>query len=184
VVGKGVLPAHGYISRDKIDIDYGILVDEHLETGVNGIYAAVSAYGPTGPFADRAGWEQLAQATSGIALLEGGGSPKLLPAAACDYTTGYLMAGAITRQLGRRVAADMHASLCQTAAMLLQAGPRCDPAAATGIGEPETETVVSGFGRVERLTPNVVVEGLDLTWRCGPMALGSSLLTWKGWSNW
>ena len=40
VVGKGVLPAHGYISRDEIDIDYGILVDEHLETGVNGIYAA------------------------------------------------------------------------------------------------------------------------------------------------
>lgn len=159
--------------------------------GFAGIYASVSAYGPDGPFADRAGWEQLAQAVSGIAALEGGMStdtpdarPRLLPAAACDYTTGYLLAGAITRRLASGVAADLHASLCQTAALILRARPRCDPDRATGIGEPETDTVVSGFGRIERLTPNVTVEGLDLTWRCGPMALGSSLLTWKGWSNW
>ncbi len=110
--------------------------------------------------------------------------PRLLPAAACDYTTGYLLAGSIARQLAVGEAADIDASLCQTAALILRARPRHDPTLATGIGTPETETVVSGFGLVERLTPNVTVEGLDLTWRCGPMALGSSLLTWKGWSNW
>lgn len=158
--------------------------------GFSGIYATVSAYGPAGPFTSRAGWEQLAQATSGIAALEGQmpdgstGKPKLLPAAATDYTTGYLLAGAIARQLGRGLAANLHASLCQTAALILRARPRYDPADATGIGTPETEKVVSGFGRITRLTPNVTVDGLDLTWRSGPMALGSSLLTWKGWSNW
>lgn len=169
---------------------FGLDVATLREDGFGGIYATVSAYGPTGPFASRAGWEQLAQAASGIAALEGGmsdattGKPQLLPAAATDYTTGYLLAGAIARQLGRGLAADLHASLCQTAAVLLRARPRCDPADATGIGTPETETVVSGFGRITRLTPNVTVDGLDLTWRCGPMALGSSLPTWKGWSNW
>lgn len=181
VVVQGYRP--GVVDR------YGLDVDTLRSKGFQGIYANVSAYGPIGPFAGRAGWEQLAQATSGLAVLEGSGEgasfkPALLPAAACDYTTGYLLAGSIARQLGRGVAADIDASLCQTAALLLRAGPRRDPSHVTGIGTPETETVVSGFGRVERLTPNVTVEGLDLTWRSGPMALGSSLLTWKGWSNW
>ena len=182
VVVQGYRP--GIVER------FGLDADTLRSRGFRGIYANVSAYGPKGPFADRAGWEQLAQSISGIAALEGSGDdgatgkPAQLPAAATDYTTGYLLAGAITRQLGRGLAADLDASLCQTAALLLRAGPRHDSAAATGIGTPETETVVSGFGRVERLTPNVTVEGLDLTWRSGPMGLGTSLLTWKGWSNW
>lgn len=164
---------------------FGLDADTLREQGFRGIYANISAYGPAGPFADRAGWEQLAQSTSGIAALEGSeDKPALLPAAATDYTTGYLLAGAIARQMCRGLAADLDASLCQTADLLLRAGPSCNPAAASGIGTPVTETVVSGFGRVERLTPNVAVEGLDLTWRCGPMQLGTSLLTWKGWSNW
>ncbi len=187
VIVQGYRP--GVVDRFGLDV-------EALRTdGFNGVYANVSAYGPVGPFADRAGWEQLAQAASGIALLEGqqlkgdpedasAVKPRLLPAAACDYITGYLLAGAIARQLAIGDAADIDASLCQTAAMILRARPRHDPALATGIGTPETESVVSGFGRVKRLTPNVTVEGLDLTWRCGPMAMGSSLLTWKGWSNW
>lgn len=177
VVVQGCRP--GVVER------FGLDAETLRSQGFRGIYANVSAYGPTGPFADRAGWEQLAQSVSGLAAVEGAvDKPAQLPAAACDYTTGYLLAGAITRQLGRGLAADIDASLCQTAGLLLAAGPRRDPDEATGIGTPQTETVVSGFGRVERLTPNVTVEGLDLTWRSGPMGLGTSLLTWKGWSNW
>ncbi len=177
VVVQGYRP--GVVER------FGLDVDTLRSQGFRGIYANVSAYGPHGPFADRAGWEQLAQSVSGIAALEGSvDRPSQLPAAATDYTTGYLLAGAIARQLGRGLAADIDASLCQTAGLLLRAGPRHDPSRATGVGTPKTETVVSGFGRVERLTPNVTVEGLDLTWRSGPMGLGTSLLTWKGWSNW
>ncbi len=40
VVGKGVLPALSFVPRDKIDVDLGIVVDEHLETSSPGIYAA------------------------------------------------------------------------------------------------------------------------------------------------
>jgi NAD(P)H-nitrite reductase large subunit len=40
VVGKGVLPALSYVPRDKIDIDLGILVNEHLESSTAGIFAA------------------------------------------------------------------------------------------------------------------------------------------------
>ena len=40
VVGKGVYPAHGFIPKDQIKTDLGIIVDEHLETSVKGVYAA------------------------------------------------------------------------------------------------------------------------------------------------
>lgn len=40
VIGKGVLPAHAFVPRDDIAVDLGILVDQHLETGAGGIYAA------------------------------------------------------------------------------------------------------------------------------------------------
>jgi NAD(P)H-nitrite reductase large subunit len=40
VIGKGVLPALSFVPRERIAVDLGILVDEHLETGVAGIFAA------------------------------------------------------------------------------------------------------------------------------------------------
>ncbi len=40
VIGKGVSPALGFVPRGRIAVDLGIRVDEHLETGVEGVYAA------------------------------------------------------------------------------------------------------------------------------------------------
>jgi len=40
VIAKGVVPAHAFVPRDAVDVDVGILVDEHLATGADGIYAA------------------------------------------------------------------------------------------------------------------------------------------------
>ncbi|MFH0822877.1 MAG: FAD-dependent oxidoreductase [Pseudomonadota bacterium] len=40
VVGKGVLPATDFVPKDRIKVDLGIVVDDHLETGVPGVYAA------------------------------------------------------------------------------------------------------------------------------------------------
>lgn len=40
VAGKGVLPSLAFVPRDRIPVDLGILVDEHLQTSVPGIYAA------------------------------------------------------------------------------------------------------------------------------------------------
>ncbi len=40
IIGKGVLPARDFIPKDKIDADLGVLVDDHLQTSVPGIYAA------------------------------------------------------------------------------------------------------------------------------------------------
>ncbi|MFQ6026235.1 MAG: CoA transferase, partial [Dehalococcoidia bacterium] len=45
------------------------------------IYASLNAYGYDGPWAERPGWEQLAQATSGMEVRRGGrdGAPMLMP---------------------------------------------------------------------------------------------------------
>jgi NAD(P)H-nitrite reductase large subunit len=40
VIGKGVRPALSFVPRSLIPTDLGILVDDHMETGVPGVYAA------------------------------------------------------------------------------------------------------------------------------------------------
>ena len=40
IIGKGVLPALDFVPRDRMAVDLGIVVDEHLQTGIPGIYAA------------------------------------------------------------------------------------------------------------------------------------------------
>lgn len=40
VIGKGVRPATFFVPQDRIRVDTGILVDDHLETDVPGIFAA------------------------------------------------------------------------------------------------------------------------------------------------
>lgn len=40
VVGKGVRPSVNFLGQDRVRIDAGILVDDHLQTSVEGVYAA------------------------------------------------------------------------------------------------------------------------------------------------
>lgn len=40
VIGKGVLPATSFVPRDRIEVDLGILVNEHMETSASCIFAA------------------------------------------------------------------------------------------------------------------------------------------------
>jgi|SRR5271157_1147421 len=40
VIGKGVLPALDFVPRDRIQVDLGIMVDDHLQTTVRGVFAA------------------------------------------------------------------------------------------------------------------------------------------------
>lgn len=40
VIGKGVNPAVSFLPKDKIAVDLGIVVDDHLETGMPGVFAA------------------------------------------------------------------------------------------------------------------------------------------------
>jgi len=108
----------------------GFGLDElaRLRPGI--INVSISCFGSGGPFADRAGWEQVAQCVAGIALthgeMTGAGQPKLAPAPVCDYLTGYLAAYGAMLALGRRAreggSYDVQVSLCQSAVFYQRQG--------------------------------------------------------------
>ena len=60
------------------------------------VTGSVDAWGTTGPWGDRRGFDSLVQAATGIALVEAeDGAPGALPAQALDHSAGYLLAAAI-----------------------------------------------------------------------------------------
>jgi crotonobetainyl-CoA:carnitine CoA-transferase CaiB-like acyl-CoA transferase len=94
------------------------------------IYASIDCHGAHGPLSHRGGWEQVAQTMTGLchegcnaARPEG---PALLPAAACDYTTGYLAAYGILLALAKRACEGgsyhVRASLCQSGMFIYRQG--------------------------------------------------------------
>src|SRR5437867_11136305 len=67
------------------------------------IYCSVTAFGSTGPYADRPGFDPLLQALGGLMTLQGfGGPPKYLRTAPTDYYTAALGAQAVLTALFMR----------------------------------------------------------------------------------
>lgn len=90
------------------------------------IYISISCYGADGPFSHRGGWEQVAQTMTGICNEGRPDRPALLPAAACDYTTGYLAAYGALLALARRAqeggSYHVRVSLCQSGMFIYRQG--------------------------------------------------------------
>lgn len=101
-----------------------------LEAPRDVVTGRVSAWGDTGPWAGRRGFDSIVQAASGIALLEGqDGAPGALPAQALDHASGYLLAAGIVDALARAdggPGVDVSVSLARTATWLLDL-PGRDP---------------------------------------------------------
>lgn len=164
---------------ERFGLDEASLRDD----GFAGVYGSVCAYGHDGPWAMRAGWEQLAQSVSGLCLDPlGDQRPTLLPCAATDYTTGFALAAGIMQALGDTLddgrARRVDASLCQTAAWILRAG-RLPDHEASGIS-PTLLRSQTDFGIVDHLGPCVEVDGLHVGWTRPTAPLGSGSLAWSG----
>jgi len=115
---RDALPAMGYACADLRKLA------PHL------IDVSLNAYGQSGPWANRRGFDSLVQMSSGIAatgmVRRQQLRPKPLPVQALDHGTGYLMAAAVLRAVRRRNATgdctQARLSLARTAAMLVEAG--------------------------------------------------------------
>lgn len=134
------------------------------------VYVSVCAYGHTGPWAGRRGFDSLVQSASGIAWTEsraaGTDAPKHLPCQALDHATGYLAAFGAMVALARRATEGgswhVRVSLAQTGRWLQSMGQIKDGWRAPEVTLDDVadcvETVESPFGRVlgtqpaERLT--------------------------------
>jgi crotonobetainyl-CoA:carnitine CoA-transferase CaiB-like acyl-CoA transferase len=174
VVVQGYRP--GVVER------YGLDEEALRADGFGGVFGSVSAFGHEGPWSDRAGWEQLAQSTSGLCLDPlGDVEPPMLPCAFTDYTTGFVMAAGIMEALDAAladgVAKRVDGSLCQTAVWILRVGQLGEAGPPTGLA-PALRRSETGFGIVEHLGPCVDVDGLDVGWTRPTAPLGSGLLGW------
>ena len=108
----------------------GFSPEELAEVRPGLVYLSISCFGADGPLSHRAGWEQVAQTVTGICNDGGDGgegtSPSLLPAAACDYTTGYLGAYGVLLALARRAreggSYHVRVSLCRSGMFIYNQG--------------------------------------------------------------
>lgn len=149
------------------------------------ITVTINCYGDVGPWRLRPGWEQLSQTVTGIADAEGEpGKPRLLLAAAADYTTGYLAALGTLAALRRRSieggSYHVRASLCQTAMWIAEDGPCMDPSAAIGVGDPTPwlTTSATAFGELSHLTPVAQLSKTPGRWLLPVVPLGTHNPEW------
>lgn len=110
---------HGYRADALENLGYGAAERQRLAPGL--IDVCLNAYGWSGPWQNRRGFDSLVQMSSGIA--EAGmhwkhaDKPTPLPVQALDHGTGYLMAAAAITLLGRGGSARL--SLARTAKLLI-----------------------------------------------------------------
>jgi crotonobetainyl-CoA:carnitine CoA-transferase CaiB-like acyl-CoA transferase len=169
----GALARRGFGAEDIVAMRPGI------------VHVAINCYGHVGPWRDRPGWEQLAQSATGMAVAQGApGPPRLVPAAACDYTTGYLAAYGAMIALARRAREGgswlVRASLCQTAMWIGRLGIDRDPSAATGVGgiSDLLETTTTPFGDVTHLRPAAQLSATPSRWELPTVPLGTHEAAW------
>ena len=69
------------------------------------VYASLNAFGHTGPWRGRRGFDTVVQSGSGMAYVQGGRrEPAFIPVSALDYVTGYLLTFGVLVALRRRAA--------------------------------------------------------------------------------
>jgi hypothetical protein len=150
---------------------------------------SLDAYGWSGPWQGRRGFDSLVQMSSGIAAegmrQYGTDRPKPLPVQALDHATGYIMAAAVVRGLTRRLTTERgsatRTSLARTAALLTSApiAERNEAFASEDATDFNSAIEQTSWGPAKRMRPPVVVEGAAMCWDLPASALGSSPPIWS-----
>jgi crotonobetainyl-CoA:carnitine CoA-transferase CaiB-like acyl-CoA transferase len=178
---------HGYRTGALDGLGYDVETRQRLRPGL--IDVSLNAYGATGPWAGRRGFDSLVQMSTGIAHAgmdwRGVEQPVPLPVQALDHGTGYLMAAAAIRGLTHRrrdaIGSIARLSLARTAKLLLDMGQQPESSALA----PETELdraagiETTAWGPAQRLISPVSMGGRGLYFSSPASALGSSTPAWQ-----
>jgi hypothetical protein len=178
---------HGYRPGALDHLGYDPAVRRSLSPRL--IDVSLSAYGWSGPWATRRGFDSLVQMSAGIA--ETGmrwrqvDRPVPLPVQALDHATGYFMAATAIRALTRRLddgsGTQGLLSLARTAKLLMDDGDRD----LSSLLPPETVADLSltveptDWGDARRLAPAAAVAGAPMHWACPARKLGSEAPAWR-----
>ncbi len=152
------------------------------------VYVSETCYGHAGPWSARPGWEQLAQAATGMSWTEGAadpaGVPRLAPAAVNDYSTGFLAAYGAMVALARRAVEGgswhVQTSLSQTA-MWYQSLGRVDRPDQSELGDLSAfmaEMDTPHYGRVRYLAPALSMSETPPGWDLPPAPNGTHPPEW------
>lgn len=151
------------------------------------VEVSLDAYGWTGPWAGRRGFDSLVQMSCGIAdagmAWAGADKPHPLPVQALDHATGYFMAAAVLSALTRAIRGDgtprARLSLARTAEVLAQLEPvladsitGSEPA---DLGDWVEQTV---WGPAKRVKPALRISGMPMSWDRPAGALGAAPASW------
>ena len=185
LLGKADILVHGYRNGALEGLGYGLAKRQALNPHL--IEASLNAYGWTGPWAARRGFDSLVQMACGIA--EAGmhwaeaEAPTPLPVQALDHATGYLMAAAVIKALSAATtgkAQNARLSLARTAVLLMQ---NRQAERGTLSLQPENadfnaDIEITPWGPAHRLTPALKIEGSPMRWNRAAADLGSSAARW------
>ncbi|QZP33178.1 CoA transferase [Pseudomonas sp. DR48] len=171
---------HGYRTDALERLGYGVAERQRLAPGL--IDVCLNAYGWSGPWQNRRGFDSLVQMSSGIAEAgmrwKNADKPTPLPVQALDHATGYLMAAAAITLLGRGGSARL--SLARTAKLLIENGPGTDEALRA---EDENDQGLlveqTPWGPAHRLHVPLKITGTPLQWALPATELGSHLPKWR-----
>lgn len=150
------------------------------------IEVTLDAYGWTGPWAGRRGFDSLVQMTCGIAAAgmdaRKADRPHPLPVQALDHATGYLMAAAVIRALACG-GGKARLSLARTAVELVRDRPAPDVPFTDTIGAAraddwQDEVEQTGWGPARRLRPALQVGGTIMRWDRPARPLESAQADW------
>lgn len=161
----GALSALGYGSSDLQELNPGLIT------------ASLCAYGWSGPWAGRRGFDSLVQMSSGIAApADERTAPDPLPAQALDHAAGYLLAAAIGHAVAARMTegtvTDIRGSLIATANLLLRhRSPEGTVAAVPAWTDGDTVATQTSWGAARRVPVPGRIEGVDARWviEAGPL---------------
>ncbi|MET1044482.1 MAG: CoA transferase [Microbacteriaceae bacterium] len=177
---------HGYRpgALDSLDLGHAV----RLNAAPGAIEVSLDAYGWTGPWAGRRGFDSLVQMSAGIADagMRGFGrdNPTPLPVQALDHAAGYLMAHAAIRALATRHTTGRGSrallSLARTAHLLTSQGTAQPGSPFRAEDERDVAPAVehTSWGPARRLLPPLSIDGVDIRADLPARSLGSDSANW------
>ena len=177
---------HGYRADALEQLGYTASALQTLAPGL--IDVSLNAYGWSGPWRNRRGFDSLVQMSSGIAdagmAWKQADKPVPLPLQALDHATGYLMAASAVQALSERLKSgrggSARLSLARTAKLLVEAGqlPEQPALRAEELSDQGLVVEQTAWGQAHRLLAPVTISGTPLQWDLPAGELGSHRAQW------
>lgn len=178
---------HGYRADALKRLGYGSAERRAINPAL--IDVSLCAYGWTGPWALRRGYDSLVQMSCGIAAAgrdwQQAEQPVPLPVQALDHATGYLMVAAVIRGLAGRLREGRvlraRLSLARTACLLTEHPAVVREPFYTGVQDADFDTAPepTPWGPALRLRPPLRIGDLRLYWERPATRLGSASAAWS-----